>query len=45
MKSIRSIRLDFAASWVDVPTEAGDPYFLHYPDESIAVWHQRLGLN
>jgi hypothetical protein len=29
---------------VEVPEEAGDCYFSRYPDESIAAWHERLGL-
>lgn len=37
------IMLDFAASWVDIP-EVGGEYHQRYPDESIAQWHERLGL-
>ena len=32
------------ASWVDIRTDAGDKTFDAYPDESIAEWHERLGL-
>jgi hypothetical protein len=38
------ILLDFAASWVKVPESPDDRYFSRYPDESIADWHERLGL-
>ena len=38
------IMLDFAASWVEVPEVGGDFYHQRYPDESIAQWHERLGL-
>lgn len=32
------------APWVVVHAEAGDRQFEEYPDESLAQWHQRLGL-
>lgn len=32
------------APWVSVRAEPGDRTFDEYPDESIAQWHQRLGL-
>ncbi|MGD8928163.1 MAG: GFA family protein [Lysobacterales bacterium] len=32
------------ANWVDVPADPGDKYFDEYPDESLAAWHERLGL-
>jgi hypothetical protein len=32
------------ASWVPVHTGEGDKTFDEYPDESLAAWHQRLGL-
>lgn len=32
------------APWVVVHAEAGDKQFEEYPDESLAQWHQRLGL-
>lgn len=38
------IMLDFAASWVEVPDEWSDRYYPRYPDESLADWHNRLGL-
>lgn len=38
------IMLDFAASWVESPQVGGDLYHQRYPDESIAQWHERLGL-
>ena len=36
--------LDSRASWVPVHAGARDKQFPRYPDESIAAWHQRLGL-
>lgn len=32
------------ASWVEVPAGPNDRHFDAYPDESIAEWHERLGL-
>jgi hypothetical protein len=32
------------ASWVEVQTDANDKVFDVYPNESLAEWHQRLGL-
>jgi len=32
------------AGWVEVATGDGDRTFDEYPDESLAAWHQRLGL-
>ncbi|NNC63250.1 MAG: GFA family protein, partial [Gammaproteobacteria bacterium] len=32
------------ASWIEPHIEAHDKVFERYPDESIAAWHQRLGL-
>ena len=32
------------ASWVELCERPGDKSFDEYPDESIAQWHQRLGL-
>lgn len=39
-----NIMLDFAASWVEVQEDSADRNFSRYPEESIADWHQRLGL-
>jgi hypothetical protein len=36
--------LDSKASWVQVQAGPRDKQFQHYPDESIADWHRRLGL-
>ena len=36
--------LDSKASWVPVQAGPHDKQFPGYPDESIAAWHQRLGL-
>jgi hypothetical protein len=36
--------LDSKASWVEVQTGPKDQQFEQYPEESIADWHQRLGL-
>lgn len=36
--------LDSKASWVPVHADPQDKQFPRYPDESIAAWHQRLGL-
>jgi hypothetical protein len=36
--------LDSKASWVPVQAGPRDKQFPKYPDESIAAWHQRLGL-
>jgi len=33
------------ASWVEVQVKRGDRKFDEYPDESLAEWHQRLGLD
>jgi hypothetical protein len=38
------IMLDFAASWVEIPSGKGHRHFKRYPDESILAWHQRHGL-
>ena len=32
------------AAWVEVQTKRRDKTFDEYPDESLAQWHQRLGL-
>ena len=36
--------LDSRAPWVEVQTGPKDQSFQHYPEESIAQWHERLGL-
>ena len=36
--------LDFRADWVPLQPGAGDKLFPRYPEESIAAWHERLGL-
>ena len=36
--------LAYKASWVPVQVEPGDLCFDEYPDESLAEWHRRLGL-
>jgi hypothetical protein len=36
--------LDSKAGWVPVHAGPQDKVFAGYPDESIAAWHQRLGL-
>lgn len=36
--------LDFKASWVDTGHDPQDKLFGRYPEESIAAWHERLGL-
>ncbi|MCD5988963.1 GFA family protein [Pseudomonas syringae] len=36
--------LDSKASWVEVCVHEGDKQFDEYPKESIAEWHERLGL-
>jgi hypothetical protein len=36
--------LDSKASWVEVQAGPNDQQFEHYPEESIADWHERLGL-
>ena len=37
--------LDSKAPWVDVRADPKDKLFDGFPDESIAVWHERLGLS
>ena len=32
------------ASWVEVRTDPRDKVFEEYPEESLAAWHERLGL-
>lgn len=38
------IMLDFMASWVEVPDGPNDHQYRRYPHESLADWHERLGL-
>lgn len=38
------LMLAFKARWVEVRADPQDKQYAHYPKESIAVWHQRLGL-
>jgi len=38
------LMLDFKAPWVELHTDPQDKRFPGYPDESIAAWHERLGL-
>jgi len=38
------IMLGSKANWVDVRAKRGDKKFDEYPQESIAEWHERLGL-
>ncbi|NIC06628.1 GFA family protein [Billgrantia bachuensis] len=36
--------LDSKANWVEPDTRPSDKRFDHYPNESLAEWHERLGL-
>jgi hypothetical protein len=38
------LMLEFKASWVEPAIGPRDHQFALYPDESIAAWHQRLGV-
>lgn len=38
------LMLGAKASWVPVHADADDKHFDGYPDESIAAWHERLGV-
>lgn len=38
------LMLEFKASWVPLHLGQDDKTFTGYPDESIASWHERLGL-
>lgn len=38
------LMLGSKASWVEPDIRSGDKAFQNYPDESIAAWHERLGL-
>ncbi|MGB6104655.1 MAG: GFA family protein [Pusillimonas sp.] len=37
--------LDSKASWIEVEARPSDKLFDGYPEESIAQWHERLGLD
>jgi hypothetical protein len=39
------LMVDSKASWVEIRKAKHDKVFGEYPDESVAEWHQRLGLN
>ncbi|TDJ16941.1 MAG: GFA family protein [Gammaproteobacteria bacterium] len=39
------LMLAFKASWVPAHVEPGDSSFDEYPDESLAEWHRRLGVD
>ena len=41
---IGRLLLDSKAPWVEVEKHPRDLYFDGYPEESIADWHRRLGL-
>ena len=38
------LMLGSKVNWVKVQTDPHDQMFDHYPQESLATWHQRLGL-
>ena len=38
------LMLEFKAPWVEPEIGPRDRRFMGYPDESIAAWHERLGL-
>ena len=38
------LMLDYAAPWCEVPTGPGEKHFPQYPEESLAGWHHRYGL-
>ena len=39
------LMMEFKADWVQADIGSLDKEFSHYPDESIAEWHSRLGLD
>ncbi|MNP09695.1 hypothetical protein D3C76_1018110 [compost metagenome] len=39
------LMLDYRPQWVEVEIQRGDKQFGEYPEESIAQWHERLGLS
>jgi hypothetical protein len=38
------LMLEFKAPWVEIEVKSHDKRFRRYPKESIAEWHERLGL-
>ena len=38
------LMLDYAAPWCDIPHGKGHAHFREYPEESIADWHRKRGL-
>lgn len=38
------LMLDSRAPWVEIDWHPHDLQFAHYPEESIAQWHERLDL-
>lgn len=38
------LMLAFKAPWVEVQARRGDRQHQHYPEESLAAWHERTGL-
>ena len=38
------LMVEFKAPWVELRADPQDRTFSRYPDESIAAWHERLGL-
>ncbi|MNT80597.1 hypothetical protein D3C72_2200840 [compost metagenome] len=39
------LMLGYKPDWVEVDVRPGDQQFDEYPEESIAQWHERLGLD
>ncbi|UVJ42239.1 GFA family protein [Pseudomonas sp. LS1212] len=39
------LMLDYKPEWVEVDAHKGDKQFGEFPEESIAQWHERLGLS
>ena len=39
------LMLGSKASWVKAHEASGDQHFDEYPEESIAAWHERVGLD
>ena len=38
------LMLDYAAPWCEIPTGENEQHFPGFPEESLAEWHQRHGL-